>query len=688
MRLFYSFTVIVALLLVATATHAAPLRVTDANIDDFYQPYSDKREVCHYASEAKKSSLGIIKSLPLEVGALWRKVAFKKTRKQKKKYRKGIRRKAKQVSQTQKRVDTLLEQGRQASSAYTKLFNKLKRLEIKLSTLRSKREKLLAAILACKAFVPGQPLPIPPTPTATPTPTPTPSIPIPETPDYFVCNCGTGADSDCVAGSDSNSGTLTSPFQTFEKARTQFNLLQAGETIGLCSGGVFEVTSGTRLVNENCQADKRCTIRDYTPTWASGDEGKPIINSPSTSVFSLEDGGAPNHEEGYIIANLELHGGGSGNGVFIYNDIDDVLLYGLVIDSFHIGVHCAGSNSDPEAGSDGLNERIVLSNSTIRNSDGQGWLGGCTDCVVDSNTFINNGFGKAVFNHNVYWSGATQRGKITNNDLYQSALIDGECKGVSLVTHGKHSDLLIENNTVREDVGAAGQGCWGIAIDGGGGSGEVYDGLIIRGNTVVNVGNLGIGCTSCQNAIIENNIVIHEQAFGNTAIGVPSKSSSSGDLPTTNVTVRNNTIYNKNAGGRGITLGTYEGEHFTLVSNAIYYAGVDNSFDCLRVDRPEASYRAIDHNLCYFPNATAEIEWVNGKGSTPDPLTAWQQNSPFGDNSLNTDPLFKDPSLWDFSIASSTSAVIDAGHATLSASQDILGITRSTPDIGAYEYNN
>ncbi len=45
-----------------------------------------------------------------------------------------------------------------------------------------------------------------------------------EATDWFICDCRSGADPDCIAGSDAGAGTLGDPWQSYEKARTAFGL--------------------------------------------------------------------------------------------------------------------------------------------------------------------------------------------------------------------------------------------------------------------------------------------------------------------------------------------------------------------------------------------------------------------------------------------------------------------------------
>ena len=93
---------------------------------------------------------------------------------------------------------------------------------------------------------------------------------------------------------------------------------------------------------------------------------------------------------------------------------------------------------------------------------------------------------------------------------------------------------------------------------------------------------------------------------------------------------------------------------------------------------------SIDNNICFHPNSTA-AEWVDTMGT----LANWQLNSSFDNNSSESAPGFTDPINNDFSPIAMSSSMVDAGHATLSSANDILGTTRDTmPDIGAYEWAN
>ncbi|MBN1774704.1 MAG: right-handed parallel beta-helix repeat-containing protein [Deltaproteobacteria bacterium] len=512
--------------------------------------------------------------------------------------------------------------------------------------------------------------------------------------DYHVCDCDAEAAAGCVPGDDAADGTSpATAWRTYEQARSRFGSLAAGDAILFCRGGAFVVGSGSRWVNTSCTAALPCRVADYAPAWGSGAEGRPIVWVRSdANAFALEDGGDAEHEEGYVFRNLELRctagAGTDAQGFFLYNDIDDVTIDNVSIDGFGIGVHQAGSNAcnaaDPEC--DGRNDRLTVRNSRIVNCHAQGYLGAGDDTVLEGCYFENNGT-RPVFDHNIYVSGAAAGGTrgivVRGNELYRSSVRDsGSCEAVSLVVHGVHEDLTIEGNLVREDVGAAGQGCWGIAVDGGYDSAESFTRVAIRGNTVRNVGNVGIGVSSCVDCTIENNVVVHEQDFGITALAVPDRDRGTGDAETTGAVVRNNSIWVGAGGGTGVALRT-EGTGHLLVSNAIHFAGAD-SWSCLRADLPAASYAAIDYNACWFP-AAGGGRWEATAGA----LAAWQAASGFDEHSRNTDPGFAAPAGpdWDLAAAAETAAIVDSGDPARSAPTDFFGAARGTaPDMGAFEH--
>jgi Right handed beta helix region len=509
---------------------------------------------------------------------------------------------------------------------------------------------------------------------------------------YYVSDCQWGADSNCVVGKDSNKGTSpSSPWRTCSKLIAQYNLLRAGDTILVAKGSILDCGSlkaGSNWVfNTNCKGTNPCVIDSYTPPWASGDEGQPVLHN--LQLF-FEDSGNADHDEGYVVRNVELRGDSLGAdtwGVFFYNDVDYVLLENLRISGYGIGVYCGDSNSPQPPNTDVLNEHITLRNSTVTNNSSMGYLGGCPDFLIQNNVFDNNGFSTAMLNHNIYLSSQTGSHDfvVWGNTLRRSAVVNGLCTSASLVAHGQWSNLLIGYNRVEEDLGAAEARCWGISVDPGYGTAENFRGTVIRGNQVVNVGNVGIGATSCPDCVIENNVVINEQSTGAFGISIPDRERGSEDTPDNNITIRNNSIYlgSQVRGGAGITI-TREGSSHLVVSNVIQYAGKSPDWGCVQTTGlTKSSFEAFGYNLCYFSNSRGRWEVTAGASSN------WKSATSLDSHSLVADPLFtsllRGPNY--SLVLQSGSPAVNGGHPTLSSTSDILRTKRDTkPDIGAYEF--
>ena len=240
------------------------------------------------------------------------------------------------------------------------------------------------------------------------------------------------------------------------------------------------------------------------------------------------------------------------------------------MEGYRVGVSSRGAmKAASGSGSNMQTDRLILRNSTIINNKSQGFQGGCNDCVIENNLFENNGFGRRILDHNIYISSASKNENISvsnitirNNTLFRSTIIDGKCEGVSLVVHGIVRNLTIENNTIKEEVGKVTPFCWGIGIDPGNEMDESFIGLKIHKNTLLNVGNLGIGCSSCKDAVISDNIIIDEGDVLRTGIAIPAKPEDS--LKSQNITISGNKIALNHDRAAGIQL---KGEYPVKVLN-------------------------------------------------------------------------------------------------------------------------
>ena len=506
-------------------------------------------------------------------------------------------------------------------------------------------------------------------------------VPAPAGTIYYACDCGTGADANCVAGSDSNAGTsAASPFQSYEKARQQFAGLSGGDQILFCKGGAFSVTTDNSWVNFNTTLSNRAYVSAYIPPWASGDEGRPRITATGQDAFALNHGGTT-ATSGYVFAGLELIGDGSNKGYFIYNLVNGVTVCDQDIHGFSLGLDNDGSLDDSTPCDD-----VTLSYSTIHDNTGQGAYGAGNRTVITDNVFHDNGT-RDSFDHNLYLSSPTGTYvgpiTVTRNTFYHSTYATGRCRGASLVVHGTNHDLLIEGNTVYEDPGQADDLCWGISVAPGYTIAEEFRSVVIRGNLVRNLGNESIICGSCTGATIENNLIVNlGQSMNSAAIKAPDNEGA-GDALVSAIVARNNSILID--AGAAISIGT-EGSGHAIVDNAVHFASGGAGTACLDVPSG-GTFSAIDYNIC---DGAAEWELGTGGASLSASRGLWQTASGGADShSQATNPGFASvTSPYNLAAASSGSAIVNAGSASGYAPTDYTGASRpigAASDVGAYE---
>jgi hypothetical protein len=239
--------------------------------------------------------------------------------------------------------------------------------------------------------------------------------------------------------------------------------------------------------------------------------------------------------------------------------------------------------------------------------------------------------------------------------------------------------MLIQGNLVTEDVGTAQEGCWGIALNPAYDTPEGFTNVTILGNTVVGVGNAPIELESCQNCVVEDNLVIDTDAYGSgISVHPTSGSESSGDLPLNAVQVLNNTVYAVGTEGVGITVGG-EGSNYVVAGNAVVGTAA-TEWSCFSLDLATSAYYS-DHNLCW------DAAYAPGVWNKDMALADWQTKTGLDTHSLYADPMFKNAAVssYDFT-ALPGSPLIGAGDPTKGSTVDIAGKTRpSPPDIGAYQ---
>ncbi len=547
---------------------------------------------------------------------------------------------------------------------------------------------------------------------------------------YYIRDCGAGSEGTCTAGSDAADGLSdANAWQNCSKIKTHFNTAPAGTVYRFAKGAAWATCDLAFTGAPNTSGRSNPIIFDsYSP--ATGGTVVPKLTNAAGTLFGFVDSGNSDHDEGYIVRNLHLIGNNVGTGINVGGDADYVTIDNVEIEKFTIGVRCNGGTTNAQnPGSDGLSEHFIVKNSNIHDNYQQGLELSCSDMLIENNTISKNGAN--IGDHNIYVDdsavGSPQvattltqiviRGNtLTENTPYSGTTYTaGTCKSVSLVMHGLKSGILIENNVFKETTVPTSANCWGLGIDAGQYSApynvEGFSQVVVRGNTFVNYA-ISVSLDICQNCLVENNYVYTETTSNTYGIKHRGKQFEiplgGDDLVSSNVTIRNNSLYFKfpDANTIGIWSARHASDLFTATtglridSNLIHFeSGSTSATMCFNTQNfLTAQFTSFNYNLCNF--AGTQGVWVKD-GTTASPTTktlaAWTSATGFDVNSVisnsaaSTIFAVTPGSGNNWSLATiTTSPTKNTGHPTQSARLAIFGLLRSTadatPDMGAFEF--
>jgi hypothetical protein len=431
--------------------------------------------------------------------------------------------------------------------------------------------------------------------------------------------------------------------------------------------------------------------------------------------------------------NLSLVGGVTTGqtGIFLYCyncAIHDDSILNVDISGFELAI----SEQQP------LDYNMTIEGNHFTANFKEGYIGSSQNLNLNYNSFIDGGgvIDGTASTHSIYFSSHeyTTGVNIIGNYIagyYKGHRTDNtiatQCSSGQFALHAAITNLVVSGNAVIEDPNAA-AGCWGLSANliTAAAFGGFFRNALFSGNIIVNGGNQALNVENCPYCVIENNLIIADNptaingitvppAAARTAIAgcTPSPTVQCYDDPSTNYTIRNNTIYftaNANGGMVGIQVGVANSSEtqtgHKVYNNTISYMATTatgsgfNQVYCFYFPLPLTAYTTINNNNCYVPNSgTLTYAWEQ---KTHNSLTAWKAATSFDANSSLSNPGFiLSPSpyiTWsDSSLASQlfnntttnifSPAVTLAGKGMGGPLLDITGASRSStaPSIGAYE---
>jgi len=306
---------------------------------------------------------------------------------------------------------------------------------------------------------------------------------------------------------------------------------------------------------------------------------------------------------------------------------------------------------------------------------------------------------------------------IDGNELYNLILGSSE----AMVLNGNVELFTISNNIVRDANN--------IAIDciGFEGTASQYDqarnGEIID-NTIYNIssyGNPAYGNVYAAGGIYIDggtDIIIDRNIIHNADIGIELASEHNGKA-TSNITVRNNLIYDNNIAG--VAMGGYDTnrgstENCRIINNTFYnndtkheYNGElwlqfdvrdseirNNIFYCnnqgVLISNPytQNTNNVVDYNLYYSPTGENNSTWV-WKNEEYYEFSTYKSETGNDANGLFDDPLFVDIPLFNFRLKNSSLAIREVDNTVNAGSYDLdkeSRIENGVIDLGSYKFRN
>ena len=340
-------------------------------------------------------------------------------------------------------------------------------------------------------------------------------------------------------GSDRNDGSLQSPYETVERGLKD---LHKGHNLLLCRGGYWERDEHLSINAANSE--------EFVYIGAYGEGDDPHLKFKEQGILIQ-------HSSNIYIEDIILEGQGrrsgapKGQGWIIGAGTSNIVLDGIQAHKFRVGVVAGGD------------ENFILRNSEIYNNSSTGFYGGFKKgTFVHENKAWLNGGGYTEKDgthaggggHNYYLAGhwnVDTHDYVFQKNLSKDAAPQygpdgGKCERGAIVTHGYIRDLYFVDNRIIEKKGNSGGGCWGAPIDAGRNEAwgvESFPNLTYTGNHVEYTGNLLLGLTNADNALVGWNSGIVDATQQGVGFAAPNRANEDVETKIKNLTVVHNNFH-------------------------------------------------------------------------------------------------------------------------------------------------
>jgi hypothetical protein len=358
-------------------------------------------------------------------------------------------------------------------------------------------------------------------PAPAPAPAPSPAPIPPNT--YFFSDCQQGAAAGCVPGNNANAGTTPA---TAKRTLEGFNVntLPAGARLLFARGGAWTQFRIAPLENPQATREQPLSFDAY------GSGPAPWLKTASGTAFEFGRWQSQINDGGYVLRNLKLDGLGTGTwGLWLRDNVHDVLIENVEITGFELGIHA-------QSGAPHGVRRVRLSQSRLVANRDMGILGHLEDSAIENSSFERNNFSGSVFSHAIYLSYGSNL-VIRGNRFLHNSVVNGQCTGGNVTFHGVMDNVLVENNRIEQVVSTP--GCYGFSITAGYDAPESFTRVVLRNNTVINLGNCSFCINAAPGVVVEGNTTIVERDQYHAAVNIGGRPDP-GDAADTGAIVRNN----------------------------------------------------------------------------------------------------------------------------------------------------